>query len=273
VEPAQVGGERLAQLVWTNWSASSLLGLGRVDPGRGRGRGRLVPWGSRGDRWWFVQTNWRGENRAGRPADRRWAADDRGDDVPVRRGRGGPQLRRDLLRLALRAVEEARQDGGAVLGRDDLRQLDHARDAEPAVAEGLDDLGVLLDQLHRDLPEVRRALREVQLAVQEGEEAGVAQLAPRLQTIELRERDEEVGHCVVLAAKKVGESIREVACVRHCTSLARKFGTSPNATERAQARERGQGFAIAASEAARARASARRRQEAVCARPAPQKVR
>ena len=91
----------------------------------------------------------------------------------------GHELRRDLLRLAPGQVEEPRQHfaprSRAVI---DLRELDDARQAQAAVAQRLDDLGELLDQLRRGLPVERGALGETELAVEEVEERGVAELEP-----------------------------------------------------------------------------------------------
>ena len=101
-----------------------------------------------------------------------------GDDLAPRRRLLRPDLGRDLLRVLLREVEEPREDVGAILRRDDPRQLDDARQAQAPVAKGLDDSGEPLDELRRRLAVVRRALRQSELAVQEVEERGVPQRSP-----------------------------------------------------------------------------------------------
>jgi hypothetical protein len=88
-----------------------------------------------------------------------------------------------------------------VLGRDHLRELDHGRQAKPAVAEWLDDLRVSLEELSRRLAVLGGARGEAQLAVQEVEEARMAELDPEPPLIEIGKGDEEVSHCGVLAAE------------------------------------------------------------------------
>jgi hypothetical protein len=112
------------------------------------------------------------------------------------------QGRDHLHRLALGELVEARQHRLPVLRRDDLGGLDDARQAKLPVAERLDDRGDLLDQLRRDLAVVGGALREVQLAVEEVEERRVAQLGPSTATVEVGERDEELGERVVFAPEE-----------------------------------------------------------------------
>jgi hypothetical protein len=67
--------------------------------------------------------------------------------------------------------------------------VDDARDAELARAERLHDLGELLHQLGGGLPVVSGALREAELAVEEVEERGVAEVEPQPLPVEVRERD------------------------------------------------------------------------------------
>ncbi len=88
-------------------------------------------------------------------------------DGSVRRSLVRLQLCGDRLGLPLREVEELRQDVASILGGEDLRQLDDARQAKAAVAQGLDDLGESLDEVGRGLAVERGALGEAELAVQE----------------------------------------------------------------------------------------------------------
>jgi hypothetical protein len=76
--------------------------------------------------------------------------DQRHDLPPGRRLLGG-ERRRDRLRLALRAVEDAGQDFMPVLGGHDLGELDDGRDAKAPVAQRLDDLGEFPQELGRSL--------------------------------------------------------------------------------------------------------------------------
>ncbi len=123
-------------------------------------------------------------------------------DGPARRRLVRFQLRGDRLRLLLGAMEEPREHGLEVLGGEDPRELDHAREAQAAIANGLDDLGESLHQLGGHLAEVGRGLREPELAVEEREQAGVPQVAPPAQPIELDQSQEEVGQGPPLALRQ-----------------------------------------------------------------------
>ena len=137
-----------------------------------------------------------------------------------------PELGRDLLRLLLGRVEEARQDLRPVLRRDHLRQLHDAGDAKAAVPERLDHLGVALDQLGGHLAEVAGSLGEPQLPVEEDEEAGMAELLPEPPPVEVGECDEEVGHRALLAAEEIEEPDGDLACVVHARMIACEFHPS-----------------------------------------------
>jgi hypothetical protein len=123
-------------------------------------------------------------------------------------------------------VEEARQDIADVLRRRDLRQLDDAREADPPVPERLHDLGAPLDELGRDLPVLRRPLRDAELPVEEVEEARVTQRLPQPLAVEGGERDEEVGERRVLAAEEGGQLIGAFACDRDERIVSRGFDPS-----------------------------------------------
>src|SRR5207253_6801541 len=97
---------------------------------------------------------------------RRRGRADGGDDVAVRRGGGRLDGRRDGHRFPLRSLEKLRQRLLPVLRRQHLRERNDARDAQPAVAERLDDLRKSPHELRRGLAVVRGALREPELAVQ-----------------------------------------------------------------------------------------------------------
>jgi len=169
--------------------------------------------------------------------------DDRGAQrrhhLAERYGLVRPKGRRDRLRLLLRELEEARKDVGAVLGREDLPELDDAGQAKPAISEGLDDLGEPLDELGGGLPVEGGALREAELAVQEVEERGVAELEPEPSPVEVRQLHEELAECGTLASEEVGKTGGEVACGGHSESFARVFEASPDARIRSWTRERG----------------------------------
>jgi hypothetical protein len=141
--------------------------------------------------------------------------DDRGgrDDGPGRGVRGRDQLGHDGLCLEPGPVEEAREDLGAVFLGEHLCERGHRGQAEPAVSEGLDDLGEALDELRSGLAEERSSLGEPELPVEEGEEAGVPERHPPAPAIELREREQEVGHGVVLLAEQGGEAGGEGSAV------------------------------------------------------------
>jgi hypothetical protein len=129
-------------------------------------------------------------------------------------------------------VEEPGQHLVAVLGREDLRQLDDARDAKEPVPERLDDLRDALDELGGGLPVVGSTLGESELAMEEHEETGVAELDPEAPPIEVGEGEEELGHRGVLAAEELGEAGGEFAGVRHSAIVADDFPASPNARKR-----------------------------------------
>jgi hypothetical protein len=158
---------------------------------------------------------------------------ERRHDSAERRRRDGPELGDDLLRLALGGAEEPRHDLAAVLGRDDLRELDDAREVEAPIAEGLDDLRVPPEQLGRGLPVERRPVGEPELAGEEVEEGGVPQLDPAALAIERGEGDEEVRESVVLAAQEVGKVRGGFARGRHEGDRLIRFRS---AVERAHSR-------------------------------------
>ena len=132
----------------------------------------------------------------------------RGDDRPPRNDLGGPNLREDLLRLLLRAVEEPGQDLGTVLLGHGLREGEDARDAESAIAEGFDDFWKPADEPRSDLAVVGRSPGELELPVQVVEQVGVSEGPVRFLPVERRERDQEVGHAAVLAAEEIGQVSR-----------------------------------------------------------------
>jgi hypothetical protein len=75
---------------------------------------------------------------------------------------------------------------------------------------------------------VARALGQAKVPVEEGEEAGVAQLHPALPAVKVRQGYEELGHGVALVAEKGGEAGREVGCI-HEESVSRESAPSVNA--------------------------------------------
>ena len=179
------------------------------------------------------------------PSSRRRRGAHRRDDRAERGRLDRANLGDHLGGLALRAVKEAREHLGAVLRGDHLGELGKAREAEPPVPEGLDDLREPLDEFRARLPVEGGALREAEVAVQEGEEARVAELDVKAAAVEVREGDEEVGHCVVLAAEQVREVGGEVACDRHAgehptrfSALAWRTRSPRDATARWGGRER-----------------------------------
>jgi hypothetical protein len=147
------------------------------------------------------------------------------------------ERRRDLLRLALRRVEEPRQHVGPILGSDDLRELDDAREVEPAVSERLDDLRVPLDELRRGLPVEGRSLRKTELAMEKIEERGVPDRRPHLPAVEVREGNEKHPERVVLATEKVGEAGGLFTGSWHARMVARISEASWNARIRILARD------------------------------------
>jgi hypothetical protein len=160
------------------------------------------------------------------------------DHLAPRYGLGRPERRGDGLRLTAREAEEARKNVALVLGGEDLRNLDDAREAETTVAQRRLDVGVLLDELGGGLPVLRGAGGQRQLAAEVREERGVGQLAPQLLPVEVRERDEELRHRGVLAAEKFDEAAREFVSVRHEPIVSRDFRAPRNARGRSRARER-----------------------------------
>jgi hypothetical protein len=150
-----------------------------------------------------------------------------------------PEGRRDRLRLLLRELEEPRQDFVPILGSEDLPELDDAGQAKPAIAEGLDDLGEPLDELGGGLPVEGGALRQAELAVQEVEERGAAELEPQPSPVEVRQLHQELAERGALASEEVEKAGGEIACGGHLESFARVFEASPNARIRSWTRERG----------------------------------
>jgi hypothetical protein len=78
------------------------------------------------------------------------------------------------------------------------------------------------------------ALREAELAVEEGEQVRVTQLEPDAAGVELRERDEELGEGGVLAAEEVGETGGEFIRGGHEGSIVPVFTGSWDARIRAR---------------------------------------
>ena len=93
----------------------------------------------------------------------------------------------------------------------------------------------LLDELGRDLAVLGGGFRKVQLAVEEGEERRVAQVRPCAATVEVRERDDELGEGVVLAPEERGEVLGECMSGLHTKSVSRDPWRSRNAPGRALA--------------------------------------
>jgi hypothetical protein len=122
---------------------------------------------------------------------------------------------RHQLRLAAGETEEPWQHLAPVLGGQHLRDLDDGRQAEPALPERGLDLGELLNELGRGLAVLGRASGETELAAQVREERGVAELAPELPGVEVREVEEEVGHGALLGAEEDGEVVRAFTRGRH----------------------------------------------------------
>src|SRR6266542_4277133 len=196
----------------------------------------------------FVRMKWgfqdgvprcgRGEARRGRG---RRGAHGR-DDRAVRRRLGGAERSGDRLRARLGQMEEPRQDVVTVLGREDLRELDDARQAKPPVAQWVDELRESLDEPRGSLPVERGPAREPELPVQEIEQRGVPELDPQPLPVEVREGDEELGERGALALEELGEAGGELACGGHDASIARVFEPSPDARIRVRARERQRGL-------------------------------
>jgi hypothetical protein len=68
---------------------------------------------------------------------------------------------------------------------------------------------------------VRRALGQPELAVQEVEEARVAQLDPAVLAVEVGEGEQELGHRAMLAAEELGEANGPIVRVGHDETIAR----------------------------------------------------
>jgi hypothetical protein len=149
------------------------------------------------------------------------------------------QLRGDLLCVALRQMEEPRENLGAVLRSEDLRQLDHARHAEPPVPERLHDFRVTLDELRRGEEVVRRAAGQPEMLVQEGEERGIPEVHPQPAVVEVCECHQKIGERVVLGTEQIGEAGGGFACGgRHEVILSCVFDASGNARICFRRRER-----------------------------------
>ena len=172
----------------------------------------------------------RGERRRGRGAHG-------GDDRAVRRSLGRAERGGDRLRAGLGQVEEPRQDVVTVLGREDLRELDDARHAQPPVAQRVDDLRESLDEPRGGLPVERGPAREPELPVQEIEQRRMPELDPQPLPVEVGEGDEELGERGALALEELGETGGEIACGGHEASIDRDFGASPDARIRVRERE------------------------------------
>ena len=69
------------------------------------------------------------------------------------------------------------------------------------------------------------AFRKTQLAVKEIEEAGVPELSPRSEPIELRELEEKIHHRHVLPTEQIGQTPSKNACVRHAGNMAEPSDT------------------------------------------------
>jgi len=131
----------------------------------------------------------------------------------VRVGGFGTGASSATMVLEGRPVEEPGEDLGPVRRGEHLGDRGHGGETQASVAEGLDDLGVALDELGRGLAEERGGLGEPELLVEEGEEAGVAQCDPGALAIELRQGDQKVGHGVLLVLEQVGEAGGEGAAL------------------------------------------------------------
>jgi hypothetical protein len=104
--------------------------------------------------------------------------------------------------------------------------------------------------------------REPEPPAHEREQARVPEPEPELLTIELRERDEKLGHAVALTAEELGEAVGEVACV-HAEIFARVSRASRNA-RRSSHEGRSDTERLDAPEA---RAASRRRRAALRQKP------
>jgi hypothetical protein len=187
---------------------------------------------------------------------------DRGHDRTSRR-RARIELRRDVLRLALREVEEARQDLLLVRAGEDLRQLVHGREAKAPVAERLDDRRVRLHEAGCGLSVEGCAVRESEPVVEVVEQRAVPEVGPPALGVEVREGDEEVGERVALVLQELGESVGEFARSVHERIVSLNFEASPDARIRLLPRD-----LDASSRAASARRCADRRLPGAFPRPA-----
>jgi hypothetical protein len=104
--------------------------------------------------------------------------------------------------------------------------------------ERLDDLRILPDEPRGRHPVVGGPLGQVELAGEEVEERAVPELHPPALAIEGRERDEEVGHGVVLGAEQIGKPDGVFTSGRHERTIARLLAPSVNAPGARLGRER-----------------------------------
>jgi hypothetical protein len=162
----------------------------------------------------------------------RVASNGRHDELAHGRVHHRADRRGDERGVAARQAEEARQHLARLLGREDLRELDDGGEAQVAAPEGGLDLGVLLDELGRGLPVLGGSCRQLQLAAEEREEAGIPQRLPQPPAVEVSEGDDEVGHRGVLTAEEVGEAGGEFACSVHARIVSSDFDGSPNVRSR-----------------------------------------
>jgi len=88
----------------------------------------------------------------------------------------------------------------------------------------------------RDLAVVGGTAGQSELPVEKVEEAGVARLHPEPSSIELGQREQEVGHGAAFAVKKIGETSGRFACLVHARMLSRDFRPSPDARNHRLAR-------------------------------------
>jgi hypothetical protein len=232
VKPAVLAVERLegARLRWgpagrDRRKRGRLLGTGTGGLGRGR-IGRYFGRPKREQRCRIRRA--RRHHLEGPLCHRRPARD---QHLPARRVLDRADRDGDEGRVARRQSEEARQDLGAVLGRQHLRDLDHGRETKPAVAQRRLHLGEALDELGGGLAVLGCAGGELQLDAEEREEGRMSQLPVQVAAVELGERDEEFGHRVALVSEELEETVREFTCGFHDQSIARDFRPSPNARD------------------------------------------
>jgi hypothetical protein len=122
----------------------------------------------------------------------------------------GLERGRHLGRLSRREVEVSRQDLRHVLFGQHLGQFGGGGQAEPAVAQGLDDLREALEQTSGAEAPEGGAAGELELHVEEGEERGMAERLPPTAPVEVGQRNEELGHGGLLPAKEHLERITEL---------------------------------------------------------------